>query len=274
MKKALKVIYQHLPFKRLVFTLLKKLWSPPENIYRHLHFVGAFTAQLGDGRSFQIYHPGYQIENEIFWNGLLQGWEKESLNIWKRLSARSQTILDIGANTGIYALVAKAVNNASQVFAFEPHPLFFNLLQKNDALNDFHITCVPKAVSDKDGTVVLEDYTGSVATLTFQCCTLDSFIKANGIQSIDLIKIDVETHEPQVLAGFVEHLTIFKPSILIEILNEDIGNRIWEMVHPLGYLYFNIDERGTVRQTTKIEKSDYYNYLICTELKAKEIGLL
>ena len=63
-------------------------------------------------------------------------------------------------------------------------------------------------------------------------------------------------------------------TLLIEILNEDVAKSINDLIGNIEYLYFNIDERGGVRQTEKIEKSDYYNYLICEASVAKKIGLI
>ena len=65
-------------------------------------------------------HYGFQLENEIFWSGLTNGWEKISTRLWIELSKNSKVIFDIGANTGIYSLVSKSINPTSQVFAFEP----------------------------------------------------------------------------------------------------------------------------------------------------------
>jgi tRNA1(Val) A37 N6-methylase TrmN6 len=42
------------------------------------------------------------------------------LALWIKLCRQSETILDVGANTGVYALVAGAVNKKAKIFAFEP----------------------------------------------------------------------------------------------------------------------------------------------------------
>ena len=62
--------------------------------------------------------------------------------------------------------------------------------------------------------------------------------------------------------------------MLIEILNNSVAEIVFGHVKELGYLYFNIDEKGFVRQTDRIEKSDYYNYLLCRPEIAKKIGLI
>jgi FkbM family methyltransferase len=274
MKRGLKTIYSLIPFKREAFTILKKIWIPKESIYKHLHFKGEFQVQVEESRSLRLYHPGNYVENGIFWNGILNDYEKESLKLWIKLCKRSTTILDIGANSGIYSLLAKTIAPKSNVYAFEPHQYFYSLLKRNNDLNKFDINCIDKAVSDNDGTVVLEDFTGTVPSLTFESITLDSFISGNNIPRIDLIKIDVERHEPQVLAGFSKCLNKFRPAMIIEILDQDIADKIGRMVANLDYLFFNINEDGQIRQTSKIEKSDSYNYLLCNKEIAISIGLI
>ncbi len=274
MKKLLKAIYNIIPFKKEMFSAMKVLGVPKESIYKHLHFKGQFKVSVNENESFKIYHPGFIIENEIFWEGLLNKWEKISLKLWIELCRKSTTIVDIGANTGVYSLVAKSVAPKSNVYAFEPHQLFYPFLKKNNDINNFDIACLNKAVSDKDGIVVLGDYTGEFETLTFESISLDQFIEQNGIKKIDLMKIDVERHEPEVLRGYSNFMVQHRPTILIEILDDDISESINKIVAGLGYLYFNIDENGQIRQTSKIEKSDFYNYLLCSEEIALSLGLV
>ncbi|CAN5456325.1 hypothetical protein BH09BAC3_BH09BAC3_15220 [soil metagenome] len=290
MKALLKRIYRLIPFKQELFYVLKKIWRPKESIYKHLHFVGVFKVNIDNSRMFKIKHFGYQLENEIFWAGLTGGWEKESSKLWIELCRESEVIFDIGANTGVYSLIAKAMNQKAKVYAFEPVGRVFSKLQENIALNNFGIVPIEKAVSNSDGTAVIYDtpaeHTYSVTVnknlsspetrvieTKIETITLNSFIRQNDIKRVDLIKIDVETHEPEVLEGFSDYLFQFKPTLLIEILNDEIGARVDKIVRGLGYLYFNIDERGTIRQVDKIEKSDYYNYLLCTSDIATKLGV-
>ena len=103
---------------------------------------------------------------------------------------------------------------------------------------------------------------------------LDTFIEREKLERIDLMKIDVEAHEPEVLSGMGQYLGQFRPTILIEILHDEIGERVERLVENYGYLYFNIDDHaGTVRQVEHIGKSDFWNYLLCDAATAGELGL-
>lgn len=273
MKAVFKAIYNHIPFKKEIFSALKIIWTPEESIFRHLHFKGIFSVQIDTSRKFKINHYGFQIENEIFWRGLTNCWEKESIQLWIKLCKESQTILDIGANTGVYSLIAKTVNPKAKVYSFEPHPMFFKMLQKNIALNNFDIVSIEKAISNSDDTITIDDYSGHSSFVTVKSISLDTFIKQNSLTKIDLIKIDVETCEPKVLEGFSNYLPQFRPTMIIEIINGNIADQVYNFVRDLGYLYFNIDEKGSIRQTERIERSDYYNYLLCNPDIAAKLRL-
>lgn len=273
MKQFIKMVYRFIPFKKNFYSILKIFWKPNEKIYKHLYFTQPYEVKIDKNRRFKIYN-GNQIENEIFWEGLTGKWEKESMKIWIQLCEFSYYIFDIGANTGIYALVGKTINPKAKVYAFEPHPFFFRSLQKNIEINNYDINIYRKAISNIDGKISIGDYKGEENLIIVDAIQLDTFIQENKIEKIDLLKIDVETHEPKVLEGFIKNISKYKPTFLIEILNDDIASHIYNIVDKHGYLYFNIDENKGIRKTDKIEKSDSFNYLLCTREVADKLGLI
>ncbi|TND07980.1 MAG: methyltransferase FkbM [Bacteroidetes bacterium] len=165
----------------------------------------------------------------------------------------------------------------------------YEKLQENIRLNGYDITAVEKAVSDHDGAAVIYDTddehnlsvtvnkktaAGATIEVEIETVRIDSFIREQNIGRIDLVKIDVETHEPEVLAGFGKYLALFRPSLLVEVLSDETGQKINAQVAGLGYLFFNIDERGSCRQVERIVKSDCFNYLLCSEAVAAKLGLI
>jgi hypothetical protein len=102
---------------------------------------------------------------------------------------------------------------------------------------------------------------------------LSSYIEQNKVPRVDLIKIDVETHEEEVLQGFEPYLNSMRPTMLIEILNDSIGQRVENMLKGKNYLFFDLDEIRPPRQVEHITKSSYFNYLICSEAIAKSLKL-
>ena len=112
-----------------------------------------------------------------------------------------------------------------------------------------------------------------VIETTIQTRTLNSIILEEKIPKIDLIKIDVETHEPEVIEGYLLNLKKHLPSILIEILSDEVGQRIESYVKGLPYIYYNIDENSGLKRVDKIVKSDFFNYLLCTEETAIKLNI-
>lgn len=290
MKNFIKKIYQKVPYKKNIFTLLKKVYQPTETIYRHLYFNGKILIKVDKNHSFHMQHYGYQVENELFWVGL-NGWEKNSLELWTKLCKQSNVIFDIGANTGVYSLLAKTINPNASVYAFEPVERVFQKLIKNAQLNNYDIICSQKAVSNQDGKAIIYDTDGShtysvtvnkdikwsdkpTKPVEIEIITLKTFIEKNHIHQIDLMKIDVETHEPEVLEGFANYLKLYTPTLLIEILNEEIAKGVEKYLIGLNYLYFNIDETKGIKKVDKLEKSDSFNFLICSEDIAKSLELV
>lgn len=291
MKVFLKRLYEALPFKKQLFSLIRAAVSLDKSVYEHLHFKGRFTVAVDARRSFSIRHHGFELENEIFWRGLRNGWEKVSMNLWIELCGRSPVILDIGANTGIYSLVAKTTNAASKVYAFEPVKRVFEKLKDNISLNGYDIDCIEAAVSDRDGSALIYDTPSehvysvtvnrntnnsgvAVIPTAVRTMKLSSFIEDMRLGRVDLIKIDVETHEPEVLRGLEGYLDQFKPTLLIEILNDEVAEQVERIVEGKGYRYFNIDEEGGIRAVDRITKSDYYNFLLCDGETAAALRLI
>ncbi len=292
MKNIVKFLYEKLPFKHRFFKILKLFWQPSELVFRHLHFKGILDLKI-KGEEFKMQHYGYMIENEAFWLGLDNGWERASLNLWSKLSTDSQVIFDIGANTGIYGLSAQAINPHAKIYAFEPVRRVFDKLRNNIELNDYNIKAFEKAVSNINGTAIIYDPLGAEHVLSvtvnkdltgestetvaveIETLRLDSFIKSENINKIDLMKIDVETHEAEVLEGMGEYLKKFKPTLLIEILNDEVGQAVEGVIKGLDYLKFNIDDKNnSLKQVENITKSSHFNYLLCSESVAKRLKIL
>jgi FkbM family methyltransferase len=233
------------------------------------------------------------MENDLFWNGFGNGYEGTSLQIWRRLAPHAHVILDVGANTGIYALVARCVNPGATVIAVEPVERVFHRLQRNIELNGGNVSVEKVAASDTTGQAVIYDrpddheLTASLDPLMDEYCggggveytvptkRLDDLLSGAGLRSIDLIKIDVELFEPQVLLGMGAFLSCCKPVLLIEILNEAVAREVDDITRDLGYNIFRVvEQRGLVR-VDRVEATELKerNYLFAQEeiVKASNI---
>lgn len=287
----LKKIYNLIPFKKQLFVVLKFLFKPSKSIYQHLHFKGIFNVKISGNESFIIKHYGYELENELFWKGIYNGWEKESMKWWIKLCRNSHTIFDVGANTGLFSLAAKAVNNSAEIHAFEPIPMVFNKLVTNCELNQFNIKCNQLALSNKSGeaTIYLPNNNHAYSVTVnknmnqpnvkvieqqINIITLAEYIQSNHIYKIDLMKIDVETHEYEVLEGMKEFLEKMQPTMLIEILNDEIGKKVQTLFDKCNYIYFDVNENGKTTFISNIHTSSSFNYLVCSIEVAKKLSLM
>jgi FkbM family methyltransferase len=145
-------------------------------------------------------------------------------------------MLDIGANLGVISLML-AKNRASRnIFAFEPNPSTFAALLDNMRLNNAVVVKPQQAVvSDVDGTIYfaadpLHRGTASIVKgaqtgTPVSSVTLDSFIKQQSVQSIAIMKVDVEGYETSVFAGARETLEQRRASVIYYEVCPEITRR-------------------------------------------------
>lgn len=129
------------------------------------------------------------------------------------------TLFDIGANIGSYALLAASAANA-RVVAFEPHPGTADFLERNIAHNRLgtRIAVRRVALSDRAGDGALTD---SLDTMNHVIAEVGAGSRSVVLETLDshaaqgrptMLKIDVEGHEASVLAGGAAALA--DPSLL------------------------------------------------------------
>lgn len=121
-------------------------------------------------------------------------------------------IIDAGANIGTSSVYFAQQFPNARIFAVEPEASNFQLLRKNVAQYP-NVVAVQAAFWGAIGTRKIQNrFTGhwgyTVAETTnrtqetgqeINCVTIDSFMKEHGIESIDLLKMDIEGGEKDVL---------------------------------------------------------------------------
>ena len=176
-------------------------------------------------------------------------------------------VLDVGANFGLYtAITAAVIRRRGRLFAFEPNPHTFGFLARtvyaNGVMANPNITLVNKAVGRSTGRALLhyidQDLAG--ASLTEPPYFANGTIQRLGVQpqqievettaiddylpeglAVDLVKIDVEGHEPYVLMG-MEGTIRRSPRIRIiveyieDLLRHTVpAGQFAEYIHELGF---------------------------------------
>ena len=261
----------------------------PSRIFMHLYSNGVFNARHNGKIICKLVSNSHQVENEIYWLGLEGCHEKKSLAIFMKYIEifKPKVVYDIGANTGTYGIIAKAINPESKVYFFEPLTAAMSIVRNNLAVNNFQGHCFELALTNYNGTGDIyidkgKDFAYSVTVnenlqppgvavdkLQIKVSRLDTLAEELNLEPPNLIKLDVETHEPQVLEGFGELLNT-SMVFLIEVLNDDLGLKLQKFFPSDKFDYWNInDQLGTVRKTESIVKSDFYNYFICSPVQSK-----
>jgi FkbM family methyltransferase len=183
-----------------------------------------------DFRGLRLTVPGGDY---ILTAGLIGGfYESIELDLFERLAEASRTIVDVGANIGIYACVGAAHLPADgHLIAFEPVPANLELLHHNLAENGLssQVTAEPLALSDKAGDTVIHlapssgnhSLAARVAgdsgtSLPVRVTTLDEYVGTD--RQIDLLKIDVEGYDGYVLRGASRVLREHRPTLLVEFV--------------------------------------------------------
>lgn len=283
MKRLIKTLFQKFVGKP-IFTIIRKFYTPTERSLQKFAFIGKFRVRTHSGKAFYLYNNAFNLENSIFWLGLETfSWEITTRDIWTHLCKSSDVVFDIGANSGIFAVLAKVYNSDSKVFAFEPQPNIFQVLKKNNGINNFDIKCENIALSNQEGKLPFYNYgtntfdsnttagslnkewrTENQESIMVDVRTLANYIENNFINKIDLIKIDVETFEYEVLLGYEKYLSKHQPIIILEIQSPDIGENIETLFDKNNYLYFKIKEGiGLIKLSKLGESQKNVNYLLC-----------
>lgn len=146
--------------------------------------------------------------------------------------------VDIGANFGWYSITIGTKLNSGSVFAFEPTPSSFDLLEQNIHLNNLsdRINISQCCVSNNQGSVFFKVGDQALGALnhvelneTAESIKIPSVVLDNElsqyINNIAFIKIDVEGHEYSVLEGCSEILSAEnKPVLQIELNKASLNN--------------------------------------------------
>jgi FkbM family methyltransferase len=178
------------------------------------------------GHSITVFKNDH-IGNKIARHGL---YEKENVQFLLRLLQLipAPVVLDIGANIGNHTLAFATC--ARHVYAFEPILAIYKLLSANVAANNLgNVTTCNFALSDSTesatiymvrsgnfGASSFDKRSEGVEAVTVKKMPGDSFVINNGIEKVDLVKIDVEAHEIFVLRGLMQTLRTHQPFITME----------------------------------------------------------
>ncbi len=161
-------------------------------------------------------------------------YEPFETNLFFKEIKAGQTVVDVGANIGYYTLLAaRLVGPEGKVYAFEPDPTNFALLQKNVEANGYtNVVLSTHALSHRNTKAKLylnpanrgdhRIYDSGVGreTVPIDTVTLDSYLgKKTG--RVDFIKMDIQGAEPLALEGMKKTIKANKGLKLITEFSPD-----------------------------------------------------
>jgi FkbM family methyltransferase len=206
---------------------------------RSNRLVGSQSIYLGDHTAVTFLQNGLRIlvDTRSMDVGIhlltLGAWEPNYMALFDKLVKSGDTVLDIGANHGVYALhAAMAVGPKGKVHAFEPNPRLARLVDFSMKLNGFgdYATLHSFAVSDAAGTARLvfsDAFSGGGAISGNQSNAAQPGVECNLVAldvlfadpdfKVDVIKMDVEGHEGLALRGMQQ---LLKRSPNVKIMME------------------------------------------------------
>jgi FkbM family methyltransferase len=268
---------------RLARTLLRPLTMRgilPPAIWKRFPVDLAFDIALSGQAHFQYAaDPSDAIGRALFWKGLSY-WEAETIRVFIDLIASSTGFMDIGANTGVYSLLARALNPEINVIACEPVSYVFVRLCRNIELNGWsdQIHAVQEAMSNVIGESTLHVPFGKIPTsasltkggfrgmagyqIAVETRTVDALLDDLQLR-VDLVKIDVEGHEAKVLEGMMGLLGTSRPSLIVEVNPDGQHREIESILRSFDYRFFHLRDQGPVETATLIPdpREMYRNYL-------------
>ncbi len=185
-------------------------------------------------------------------------WFEREMEFWRSAIQPGMTVIDVGANVGVYTFSAAVQVGASgRVLAIEPFSGCVQCLQETCRLNQCDwVTVCQGAASDYDGTarlslqsasemnqIITAETDGATQTGAFEdvaCFSLDSLMKQENLTQVDFLKIDAEGHELQVLLGSDRLLTEFAPVIMYENISGSKGSNapVANFLNANGYQLF------------------------------------
>jgi FkbM family methyltransferase len=206
--------------------------------------------------------------------GVLNFWSQsasgETHFLGETLRSKLQpTVLDVGANVGDYTRAILACNERAVVHAFEPSTVACDKLLKSGF--DDNVTVVNSAVGSEEGELTLYDYVGESGSMhasahrevieelhggqaggeTVDVQRLDVYLAKNGIERVDLLKIDTEGFEYEVLVGLGRYLENGAVEVIqlefneMNVMSRRFFKDFWDLLQ--GYEIYRLLPQGLLR---------------------------
>jgi FkbM family methyltransferase len=184
-----------------------------------------------------------------------------------RLLRPGMTVVDVGANLGLYTLFAAGkVGKKGTVLSLEPSTREFQKLRANVDLNQLtQVRLLQMGASNhpREADMLIADEVRSGHNTLGAFCydtkldrketvsleRLDEIVRSQAISCVDVLKIDIEGGELFALQGGAQTLNTFRPILLLEFSDPSAkaqgssSAQVWNFLSGLGYRFYAFDEK-------------------------------
>jgi FkbM family methyltransferase len=222
-------------------------------------------------------------------------YEAPETDLVTRTVREGDTCIDAGCHIGYYScLFAKLVGEKGRVYSFDANPHACRSTRRNLDLNGFSFAdVIHTALADAEGArpfhISADDQTGLSSlgpistgkeTISVPCLPLEAFLKDRRIDSVRLLKLDVEGAEEMVLRGLGRFLAAHVIDyILIECFDERLqllntsAEEVAGILRSAGYTpwEYGIANPTGWSQATEVHSRGDGNYLFSSPAVAEKV---
>ena len=257
--------------------------SPPKPPRRRVFDIGLPPPPGGQvsPATLHVDVPMYMYVARVLQEKPLAAYERYGMDAFLSVLDRAApgAVYDIGANVGIYGLLAAAYSDRA-VHAFEPAPDTAQAAREIAAASGLSAVVNEIALGEETGTATLylSDSTDSSNSLnpafrphsreiSVPLERLDDYVARTGAVPA-VIKVDTETTEHQVLAGAEQTIREHRPWILCEVLYGKSEDSLHAVMDQHGYTIYHLNGPGPRPVVDRMVGDDtwaFYMFLFAPE---------
>jgi FkbM family methyltransferase len=231
-------------------------------------------------------------------------YERQELKLVSRILREGMTVVDVGANVGLYtALAMHRIKGRGRILAFEPHPESYQFLTQTVAANlallpanerpkidmldlaasasEGEARLFSNAANKGDNRLYFFNLAQENGALPIRATTIDTALRDLKITSIDFLKLDVQGHEFEVIQGARDILRASPNAIILsefwpDGIRRSCNRDSMDYLSLLADLNFKIyqvhgDKLGLLRDSVDFQslisrlKNRRYANILCTK---------
>lgn len=217
--------------------------------------------KLSSGSIYMTRPDRCEIAKQLYWTGGIREPIEDAvaLALFESLAGESEVALDIGCNSGLFAMAAARANSNCRVLAFDLLPEAFEVCFANLVRNNLVSQVEPylRGVGQPGGCFRVPMRVGG-ATMPSSLSTefhfdegvdvpivsLDSLSESIGNVRRVAVKIDVEATEHDLFENGQLFLSRYRPTIICEVLKRARVEKYGPMLTSMGYRFELITPDG------------------------------